>query len=712
MRSEHISSGRYVKDTSGWFHGANTLRAPWALPEDQYKWGVNITCRGGIVQTRAGNSMRLSLPAGNFQGGVLFAANKQYKAAYTVINNGISTTFPQTIYKYDGNPSTEYELPYILFAVDGKVYFSPFDLQQPKIWSDYQLSGIQLDPKAPQVYFTVTTKTSTISGGGNFTNTPSHRVVVMQDGRNTPYYWDGSDKTGQKAVNTPVGTWMAFSGNRLWVANNNIVMASDLGDPLNWLERTQGTGRGDFTFPRKITAMTDYAGQNNYTGLIVFTDRATYSLASGILDRAQWGNTANFQNTLFPTIGCMSGRSLAFQAGMLWWYSRGGLVSADIAASSYLSSQILYKDVEMARVKRFMAGDITNICSASFENYLLFSIPYLEPLNSSTMVMDYAPAAEWNQAKTPAWCGVWNGTRPVEWISGIINGQPRIFHFSVDYVATNDGSYNHLWESFMPERVDSYFDIGENGSVITKYNRIYCQFETALLGDAADLKQFQYSELELCELGGTIDLKVSYRGSKGIYRQILNTRLLAVTDKYQYENTPYATQVESLGFLSNQFRRVKTENAQKTTDLPTCETTNTPDVDKAFSILVEWCGEMGIELVRLFMDPWSEKANGTPQSDETKSCVVGETGQSITLDLLPNPSEIPSAKQTSWLSTKSYTSVNSCQSGYSGRTVYATATATYISYLSQVNADDNALLKAKSAADTAAHNYRIQHPCV
>jgi hypothetical protein len=72
----------------------------------------------------------------------------------------------------------------------------------------------------------------------------------------------------------------------------------------------------------------------------------------------------------------------------------------------------------------------------------------------------------------------------------------------------------------MPNRVDTYFDIDIDGNVTEKANRIYCQMETGLLGDAVDLKQFSYAEVEACEIGGTVDVKVSYRGSKGSYQNI------------------------------------------------------------------------------------------------------------------------------------------------------------------------------------------------
>jgi len=710
MKSAQITSGRESKTASGWMLGVNSVRNPWALPDNQFKWGVNVAVRGGVVQTRPGNAMRLSLPPGNFQGGIFFSSNKQSNASDTIVQNGVTKVIPAEIFNPDGTSVVADELPYAVFAVNGSVYYSPFPLKQPKNWEDYRLKNIKLDPSVDQFVFTLATQTAKVSTGGDITVTPSHRIVVIQDGVSSPAYWDGSNKNGVQTNSIPIGYWMAFSGNRLWVASKNIVLASDIGDPTSFTERLSGAGRGDFAFARVVTGMTNYIGQNNETKLIVFTDRATYSLSSGIYDRTLWTTTPNFQTTLYPTIGCVAGKSISFQAGQIWWYSQGGLISSDIAASAYITSQSLYRDVEMARVKAYMAGDTSNICAITFENYLLYSIPYLEPCNSATMALDYAAASEWSQQKFPAWCGVWTGTRPVEWISGVVNGTPRCFHFSVDYSATNDGSYNHLWESFMPDRVDTYFDIDVDGNVTEKVSRIYCQMETGLLGDAVDLKQFAYAEIEACEIGGTVDVKVAYRGSKGSYQNVLETRLMAVTNDYQWVNSDFADEIAKLGFLNTQYRRLITENSQRRASTTTCESNLTNDIDKAFSLLVEWCGEFGVESVRLFLDPWSERSTGVPQAPETKSCVVSQDGENLYVDLMPSPYEQADTTQKSWWAKEFRTVTLPCTSNPS-KSISATASASFLSSISQIDANNQAGILAQNAANSAAQQYLAQNPC-
>jgi hypothetical protein len=456
--------------------------------------------------------------------------------------------------------------------------------------------------------------------------------------------------------------------------------------------------------------MQDYVGQNNDSRLYIFTDRATYSLASGILDRSQWAGTPNFQSVLYPNIGCVAGKSIAFQAGMMWWYSQGGLVSADVAASSYLSSQVLYKDIEMAKAKRLMSNVIDGICSIAFENYLLCSIPYLETGNSVTMVLDYAAASEWNQSRSPAWAGVWNGIRPIEWVSGVINSQPRVFALSIDYAKTNDGSHNHIWEAFQPQRYDTYLSIDEAGAATSLINRIYCSMETGLLGDGMDLKQLVFAELDASQIAGNVDVKVSYRGSRGAYDQILNTRLLAATEEYQFNSNPRADEIRELGFLQTQSRRLITETVQPNPLAKTCESRHINSIDKAFSFLIEWCGAMAIETIRCYQDPWQDKSVGRVSVDETQYCVIGENGESLSVELPPPPEELRSSDPNVFFSTKSATATSACPGG-SKPAVAATASASATSYISQKDADDLAFAKALAEAQVAAANYRLTNPC-
>jgi len=196
-----------------------------------------------------------------------------------------------------------------------------------------------------------------------------------------------------------------------------------------------------------------------------------------------------------------------------------------------------------------------------------------------------------------------------------------------------------------------------------------------LLGDEMGLKQLAYGELDCTQIAGTVDVKVSYRGSKGVYQSILNSRLLAVTDPYQYETSQQADKINDLGILQTQYRRLITENVQRTTKSESCESKYTLDVDKAFSFLVEWCGAMGVDAIRMYQDPWIEKSVGRTNANETKYCVVGEDGSSISIDLEPAPQEEAGNAINSWSSTQTRTIKLKCAN--SNTYVSATATASF-----------------------------------
>ena len=187
MKSPNISAGRKNKVGSGWTGGANSVVNPWTLPPHQYKWGVNVTCRGGVVQTRNGFKMRLSLPAGNFQGGIVFNSNKIFQPQSTITNlSGVVINTPEQVFTPQGTGSTSVYLSYALFCVDGNVYYAPFPLTQPADWNEYKLTNIKLDPNVNMVNFVIGTQSAQTDSSNNVTITPSHNIVIIQDGISQP----------------------------------------------------------------------------------------------------------------------------------------------------------------------------------------------------------------------------------------------------------------------------------------------------------------------------------------------------------------------------------------------------------------------------------------------------------------------------------------------------------------------------------------------
>jgi hypothetical protein len=298
------------------------------------------------------------------------------------------------------------------------------------------------------------------------------------------------------------------------------------------------------------------------------------------------------------------------------------------------------------------------------------------------------------------------------WANGYIGNQPKLYAFSVDFTPTEDGSFNHVWEAFVPERHDTYLEIGPLGKTTERMNRIYCQLETALLGDGMDLKQLAFGEVDCSQIAGVCDIKISYRGSKGTYQKVLDTRLLAATDAYQYQTSPNASKIEELGILQTQHRRLVTESVSPTSDNVSCESKDLLNVDKGFSFLIEWCGALGIECVRMFMDPFSETSYGKVAVPEEKYCAVGESGSSVSVVLADSVGETENIRVDSWESTQTRTVTFACGAGTTGATVSATGTASFISFFSQDDADTQAGANALREATNAANQYRKINPCV
>jgi len=694
MKSPNLSAGREAKVDAGWVFGMNTLRHPWLLREDQYQRGVNVVNRGGVVQTRPGFGMRLILPPGNLQGFTYFRKNKITETSKT-------------------------ETDYLAAAVDGKIYASPYPFTQPRDWSAFQIPGISFDPRAKMVHMVVAQKNVTLLPDDTLQIVPSYNVLMIQDGINPAAYWDGLESRhldeASPTLETPLGTWMAYSGGRLWVARGKLVLASDLYDPLKFTERVEGEGRGDFAFPREITSLAPFIGDQRQEVMVVFTNERSEILQTGVRDRSKWATTENFQSVLFPSVGCIAGRSVSYQAGLMWWYGLGGLVSSDTAATTYLTSQVNFRDAEMAFSKQYFAEDQTGICGTSFENYLLMSVPVKQNLNSETFVLDYASVSELSGGNTtPAWSGIWTGIRPVQWAGAFIGNKHRVFAASVDYSSVSLGSHNHIWEAFMPEREDSFFVL-ENDYTITEYRQpIFCEMETRLLGDGLDLKKLAYVELDLREMSGFPKVSLSYRGVRGAYKSIL-CREFSAPSQYDNAGSSEITAAKAVfGDLRKQSRRAKSQTPSESEGCPTCESPLNENIDKAFSMLVRWCGELAVEALRVFLDPTPEESGGECLSDETELCVVSEDGQNHIFDRDPTfqPAEQVFASAISkaqWFAKRTVTLSSACED--ESLPLSVTAVAEYVSDVSAADAEAQALQAATEAAEAALAAERLLQPC-
>jgi hypothetical protein len=302
--------------------GMNSIN-PLDLVEGFYLRSFNMVNRGGLLQTRPGYRWVETLPDGVPQGITIFTPRNS--------------------------------LPEMIVVIGGAVYRSLFPYDEFT-----QLTDIELSPFATQVYFAHCTKTVTRNEDNSLSFTTPVNVLIIQDGASAPAYYDGhyaGHRTGE--LTTPVGTVMAWTGDRLWVASKNKIFVSDIEDPYSFYESVYNAlgGKRYFSIEGEITAMAETPGSQPQ--LLVFTSTRTEAFKSYIRDRDSWPDVAEFQRPIFPSLGCVANRSLFAQHGLLWWLSAYGLVSLDSALLSEQTSELDFQDNEMSWSKAQLNTDLS-----------------------------------------------------------------------------------------------------------------------------------------------------------------------------------------------------------------------------------------------------------------------------------------------------------------------------------------------------------------
>lgn len=568
-----------------WVGGSDSFTVPDKLAPGEVCFSMNTVMRGGIVQTRPGSATLLSIPGNEFQGFSLYT------------------------------PASG--VPHQVAAVDGYVYVSPAPFTEYR-----RLPNIRFSPTSRFVAMESCLKSTdyTSDGGLIFINKP-YNVLVMQDGATRAAFWDGSvsrhlnptpgtlrDSNGERITQngldeTFIGLWMKWSGNRLWVSRDGMLFASDIGNPLKFTEAQYINEGRAFYLPGECTGMIETPEQD---GLIVFTIDNGTLFQTSIQDRTKWLETPNFQKIVFSNIGCASPLSLVKQYGLIWWFSPMGLINSDQAFSLNRSSRIDIQDNEMMCSKGNIGPDISGICTCSYENYLLCSVPSGDVYNRHTWCLDQAVF----EGPLNAWNSYWTGWRPFQWAVGNVNGVQRVFFASKDY----NGCLK-IWEANIPDRKD-------NGAPVT----CFAQFRQNDFGRQNQLKRFTYAELNIQEILGDVSLMVAVGGRKGGYTRIL-TKEIAATEGGIYGDSIYDINTCMYGHRP-QTRIVRTqENVAPTLcNKGGIEAQQPNDVDLTFGLLVVWSGRMGVAGYLAQATVFEDQAAGNCEADEENPNSLSEQG--------------------------------------------------------------------------------------
>lgn len=555
MATSPANTNRLFDGGIQFLQAVNSNLHPTYLGSSQYPWSINTVNKGGIIDTRDGYDTVFRTQDGKAQGMTMFTATGQ-------------------------------AFPSMVVAVNGKIFVS-----NPPYTEFSQLPNIQFDPFVDQIVF----KEAVQSVRDGQVVDPL-AVLIMQDGRTPAAYWDGLTnrhlRPGGANQETVMGLAMEWIGSRLWIARGRELFASDIFDPLHFIENqylaTGGSLQamdGDF-----ITCLRRTADNKN---LLVFTIHNTTIVRAGITDRDVWKDTPDFVSLLFPGVGCTGAKAIAEKNGELWWFSVEGARRFTQVGASVQTSRNSIASIEMERSFANLSPLLSRVCAFNFGSYLGFSVPSGDVYNRHTWVLDSSIADQLTSVSAPAWQGAWMGTRPVEWASASVNGKERCFYLSQDYCGVR------VWEAFKDSRED-------NGA------RIYCstEFPGLVFEEPTAFKRFLFTELHLTRLSGDVNITVDYKGDWGCWKRIMDVNLCAVDCKTTIlcdaSNPPISTQ--------NRF--IKTQEAKQ----PACLTQEgafSEDIGTYFQNRIRWWGKNALRMYRSQANQVQENSNGACARDDT-----------------------------------------------------------------------------------------------
>lgn len=591
-----LRAGRGVNGSSFFVDGMSSAADPIFISDRSYRHGQNVLHRGGVIRTRPGYTQIAVLADGKLQGLTYFRPIEGEGTLVAAVSGFIYVSpYPFTSWTQLANPATTDPL-------------NPVPL---------------LYPFAERVYFSSTTSSAERQSDGTIIAVEPQRTLIMQDGGYTrAAFWNSvtsgnidptlvADGAGNVLTKgTPLGGAICWSGNRLWVAQNNKVFAGDISNPYSFTENEYAADGGFFLFDDDVVALAEIPSIDSPI-LLVFTKTRTYRLLSGIQDRSTWKSTMNFQSVFLPDIGCTSSRGVVAQKGVLWWMCQTGLTNLNAAVQAKISTKLVPQDTAMAISKFNLSPDLSSVALGNFENFVFCSVPYADRFNLHTWVLDTSVTAEVDSDSTESWAGVWSGTRPVEWATGVFAGVPRVFHASTDL----DGK-NRVWEAFSPLRQDNNQSI--SCFVETKTHVDFSQKATGL-----DRKQFMFAETGFCDIVGNVDVQVYWAGLRGKYKLIATHHLVStdsVASGITYNNTN--------GVASNQgqIRVLRTPEIKQDPDMSCStrgvESDNADWIDVGFSLLITWTGQASLRSYRIFSSPFNENDVGSAQVTEAAPKIV------------------------------------------------------------------------------------------
>lgn len=565
-----MAGERIVDWDSSFIKGTNSSMEPGQLPIGYWWLTENMLTIAGVTACRPGHRCIVELPPGNLQGATIFRPLLGLEQMLVAVEGAIFVAeYPFTSFRV---------LPNVLFVAHAKQIFWKQAYQAAeRITPGSLTSAIRvIEPKA---------------------------VMIMQDGGFTaPAFYDGttSGHIRDLPFQTPAGGPMEWIGDRLWVANENRVFASDISNPFSFTEQQYLGGTSFFNFSSTVTAMTK-TPSIEFPQLLVFTDSNTSLIQADIRDRDLWPTTQGFQREVLQ-VGCPSNRGVISTFGVVTWFTPAGLAFYDFASLSHLSGRAPIRDNELMVSKLQVADDLSLVALGIFGQFLLCSVPAESRGNRHTWVLNSASWETVTDQGGAVWNGYWTGTHPVEWMSGHIAGTERIYHVAHDFDDADgkDDSpcVNRLWESFLPVQLDNECPIA------------WRAMTRGYFGTSSQKKppgvpcRFLYADIGLACIDEHLDIGVFVApGMRGQFHKILSKRISAEEGSICGDKIICAT--STLYAFKGQTRKERTEdyNIQEPDfDSGTCpvESDKSDEVDDSFQMLIAGHGPVTLSYIRPF----------------------------------------------------------------------------------------------------------------
>lgn len=561
-----------------WSKGINSLVDPLYLPAGSVQWSVNCLNRGGSYATRPG---------------------------YVQIYDSVNTGEPRglTIFK------PKNRTPFIVKALGTRIRISPFPFTS---WSDLLTD---LDTTDNPISFEVAIKSAQTLDDGSIEFIDPAPLLFISTGTTKTRSWDGVTVTTYEPSEVPVCSRMKFIGNRLWVAQGSKVQASNILEPDAFTnDGLTLDSSGAFSLPGDCTG---FAATPTFQSLLAFTEESVTSFAASIPDRGLWSSTPNFEQVVLPGIGCIAPKSIINQFGMVWWWSQGGLVNLDEALTAYRTSKLHYKDEAMARSKSNISFNQDRICCGTYGNLMGVSVPSGDIANAHNWIMDGA-IDEAEESAPPVWASVWTGVQPVEWVTSVINGQPRCFVLSRDLSGFSVTS--NVWEMFCPSR----FDFAHSG-----VKNIPSSIETKYLGKDAGFYLFDHIRFLVGQLQSNtaINVQAFYASRHSGYKQVMDKDIISTIDSLTSDVEIEDNTVDARLLQTRWLKSSKDEGDFIDQDLVEHEFTR--NSDSGFFCKLNWTGPLSLTNLIMVSTPIATEPMGRVEDDETTSRSVDADGAGV-----------------------------------------------------------------------------------